>query len=258
MVDRIERAWRIAATGLCFLTFGTGGLLLGLVAHPLLRLLVRDPARRSRLAKRAIQALFRLFVALMRALSVISYEVHGAERLRSTGLLILANHPTLIDVVLLMSLVERADCIVKGDLARNPFTRGPVLAAGFVFNDSGTGLVDNCLDSLRSGNNLIIFPEGTRTTDPCQPRLHRGAARIAVHSETDITPVRIVCTPATLGKGDKWYRVPNTRAHFRIDVCETIAVAPFSAQAPHPALAARRLTDYLTSYFSMEGRRATT
>jgi 1-acyl-sn-glycerol-3-phosphate acyltransferase len=258
MTERLNLCWRVFATGLCFACFGAGGVVLGLIAFPLLGLLQREPERRRRAARRMISGLFRLFVAMMRRLGVLSYEVLGRERLRKEGLLILANHPTLIDVVFLMALVERADCIIKGGLARNLFIRGPVRAAGFAFNDSGTGLVDDCLVSLRAGNNLIVFPEGTRTPASGGLRLQRGAARIAVHGALDITPVRIQCTPATLGKGDRWYQVPRRRAHFRIEVCETIAVAPFTARAASPALAARHLTDYLTDYFSMESRCATT
>ena len=252
MGERLARAWRVLATGLCFSTFGAGSLLLGVVVFPLLHLLVRQPARRVRLARRVIRATFRFFIGVMRATGVLTIEVHGAERLRGGGRLILANHPTLIDVVLLMALVEECDCIVKGALGRNPITRGPVRAAGFVFNDDGEGLLEDCLRSVRTGNNLIIFPEGTRSsrTDPI--RLQRGAARVAVHGALDITPVRIRCTPSTLAKGEKWYRVPARRPHFTIQVEEAIAVSPFLAGATHPALAARHLNQHLTEYFSRE------
>lgn len=252
MPERLDRAWRVLATGLCFAAFGAGSLVLGLLVFPLLHLLVRDPARRVRGARAVIRATFRFFIGLMRATGVLTFEVEGAERLRGGGRLILANHPTLIDVVLLMSLIEQGDCIVKGALGRNPFTRGPVRAAGFVFNDGGEGLLEDCLKSLRTGNNLIIFPEGTRSAAGGPMRLQRGAARVAVHGALDITPVRIRCTPATLGKGEKWYRVPHRRPHFRIAVDEAIPVSPFIAAAPHPALAARHLNEHLTAYFSRE------
>jgi 1-acyl-sn-glycerol-3-phosphate acyltransferase len=183
---------------------------------------------------------------------VITVEVHGDGRLRGAGQLILANHPTLIDVVLLMSMVERGDCVVKSQLGRNPFTRGPVRAAGFVFNDSSEGLIDDCIASLRSGNNLIIFPEGTRTSATLPVRLHRGAARVAVHGEMDITPVRITCEPPTLAKGEKWYHVPVRRAHFRIVVGDTIPVAGFLDGVANHALAARRLNRHLTDYFAKD------
>lgn len=253
MLDRLERAWRVLATGLCFASFGAGSLALGVLLFPLLALAVRAPERRALLARRVIRHTFRSFVLLMRVTRVITVEVHGLDRLRGGGRLILANHPTLIDVVLLLALVEQGDCVVKGALGRNPVTRGPVRAAGFVFNDDGgEDLLAGCVRSVRTGNNLIIFPEGTRSSRTQPIRLQRGAARVAVHGAVDITPVRIRCTPATLAKGEKWYRVPPRRAHFRIDVDAPIAVSPFIAAAPHPAVAARHLNQHLTDYFSKE------
>jgi 1-acyl-sn-glycerol-3-phosphate acyltransferase len=226
MGERLERAWRVLATGLCFAAFGIGSLLLGVLVFPLLHLLAWSPERRVRAARRVIRATFGFFIGLMRATGVLTVEVRGAERLQGGGRLILANHPTLIDVVLLMSLVERCDCIVKGALGRNLITRGPVRAAGFVFNDDGEGLLEDCLRSLRAGSNLVIVPEGTRS-----PRTG---------------PIQL----QPLAKGEKWYRVPATRPHFIVQVGETIAVSPFIAGAAHPALAARHLNQHLTEYFA--------
>lgn len=259
MLERLDRCWRIFATGLCFVCFGIGGVVLGVLVFPVIALFLTGTGLKSgpRIAKWVISRSFRALVELMRLLGLLSYELHGRERLRGEGLLILGNHPTLIDVVLLMGFVERADCIVKGALARNPFTRGPVRAAGFVFNDSGTGLVQNCVDSLRAGNNLIVFPEGTRTPRCGRMQLQRGAARIALTGGQDITPVRIRCTPLAMGKGERWYRVPRTRAHFHIEVCEPIRIAPFADTGASEALAARQLTDYLTDFFTVENRCAT-
>lgn len=254
MAERIDQYWRICATGFCFSTFGLGGLLMRVFIFPLLWVVVWHQRRRAELAKWVIHHAFRGFVGLMALVGVISYEVRGAERLKRRGLLVLANHPSLIDVVFLISFVRHADCIVKGALARNPFTRGPIRAAGFVCNDSGAGLVEDCIVSLRSGNNLVIFPEGTRTPLNGEARLQRGAANIAVRGNIDITPVRIRCTPPMLTKGVKWYRVPERRAHFIIEVCDDIPVRDFTQDSPSEALAARRLTDHLTEYFSMETR----
>lgn len=253
MRDRLGRAWRVVATGACFLTFGAGSMLLGLVVFPLQRLLVRNRVRAQAGARRLIRLAFRFFVRMMCCTGVITVEVRGREHLHGGGRLILANHPTLIDVVLLMALVERGDCVIKGALGRNPVTRGTVRAAGFVFNDGGgEELLADCVNSVRTGNNLIIFPEGTRSTRGEPLRLQRGAARVAVHGALDITPVRIRCTPATLAKGEKWYQVPLRRPHFRIEADAPIAISPFLAGAGNHALAARHLTRHLTDYFSRE------
>lgn len=249
----IDRAWRIVGTAISFLAFGLGGALLGLLVFPLLRLWERDPHRLGRRARGLIRRLFAAHVGLMRGLGVLSYEVLNVERLHRPGRLVLANHPTLIDVVFLVSLIPEADCVVKGRLATNPFTRGPIRATGYIFNDNGAGLVGDCIASVRGGKNLVIFPEGTRTP-PGQVLgpLQRGAANIAVRGALDITPVLITCRPRTLGKGEKWYRVPSRRFHVRIEVLPDIPVAPFLAGGTAEALAARRLTEHLDLTFKTE------
>lgn len=247
--SRLNRLWRIVGTGLSFLAFGVGGVLLGVLVFPLINLIARDPATRRRWSRRLVQRSFAFHFGLMRALGVLTFEVRGRERLDRDGLLILANHPTLIDVVLLVSLLPNADCVVKSSLARNPFTRGPVRAAGYVCNDDGAGLIDDCIAAVRRGGALVIFPEGTRSARNAPLRLQRGAANIAIRGRLNITPVLLSCTPMTLGKGEKWYHVPARRFHVVAEVRPDIEVAPFLDEGQGEALAARRLTDYLTRYF---------
>ncbi|MDN4051882.1 lysophospholipid acyltransferase family protein [Massilia sp. YIM B02763] len=254
MLDALGRGWRVLATGLSFALFGLGGLLLRVLVFPLLTLCVSDPEARVRAARATVRLSFRAFVGTMRLLGVLRYEVRGLDKLAREGQLILANHPTLIDTVFLMAFVRNADCIVKGGLWNNPFTRGPVRAAGYICNDRGPKLVDDCIASLRAGGNLIIFPEGTRTPRDGSMELKRGAANVAVRGERAVTPVRISCEPLTLGKGDKWWHVPPRQAAFCIEVMDDIGPERFLGPDVTDVLAARRLTQYLQHYFMEEGQ----
>lgn len=254
MLERTELYWRVLATGFSFVAFGIGGLLLRALVFPLLNLLVWQPQKRIGLARAVIRIAFRAFVGLMRTLGVLRYEIVGGQRLERDGLLILASHPTLIDTVFLMAFVKRADCIVKSGLWNNPFTRGPVRAAGYINNDQGMDLLADCIASLQGGSNLIVFPEGTRTPGCGTIRLKRGAANIAVRGARDVTPVRIHCAPMTLGKGEKWWQVPLRRAHFRIEVGDDIKIDRFLANGATEVMAARHLTNYLQVYFTEENQ----
>jgi len=252
LLNRLNWCWRLLATGISFAVFGIGGLVLWAIVFPALSLAVKDPARQSQLARRTIHNTFRFFIGLMKMLGVLSYEVHGLNKLNRSGLLILANHPTLIDVVFLMSFTHQADCVVKASLIRNPFTRGPVLAAGFIRNNMGPPMLNDCIASVGKGNHLIIFPEGTRTT-PGQPlKLQRGAANIAVRGNFPITPVVIDCRPSTLTKDKAWWQIPNERPHFFLAVQDDLPTAELVAGCGNDSLAARKLTDYLTDYFTPE------
>lgn len=253
---KLNKAWRVFGTGISFLSFGLGGVLLGLVVFPLIRVLVPNRVTCTRLSRFIIHQGFRFFVWEMKTLGVLSYELRGAEKLNRTGLLVLANHPTLIDVIFLIALIPQADCVVKASLARNPFTGGPIRAAGYVRNDEGLALVQDGVDSLKHGNTLIIFPEGTRTprAGTGSLELQRGAANVAVRAPVDVTPVVIRCEPLTLGKGEKWYKVPERRAHFTIEVRDDVAVRPFLLESASEPLAARRLTAWLKTFFEQESR----
>lgn len=250
LLARLSLYWRVGATGFCFTAFGVGGLLLRILVFPLLNLMVRRRERRVAWSREVIRLTFRTYVDLMRLVGVLRYQVHGLEKLERGGMLILANHPTLIDTVFLMAFVKNADCIVKGDLWNNPFTRGPVRAAGYINNGGGADLVDDCIASLRSGNNLIVFPEGTRTPADGVISMKRGAANIAVRGARDMTPVLIRCEPVTLGKGEKWWRVPSRRVDFFIEVQDDLAVTGFTDDGASDVMAARRLTEFLQNYFT--------
>jgi len=249
--SKLFRAWRLVGTGIAFAVFGLGGMLMGLTVFPALFVLIRDPQRRQLRSRDMVRFTFACFVRLMRGLGLLSYELHGMERLQRGGLLILANHPTLIDVVFLISLVRNADCVVRGGLADNLFTRGPIRASGYIRNDGGPELLQACIASLQSSGNLIIFPEGTRSR-PGEPlKMQRGAAQIAMRAGCDVTPITIRCEPLALTKGRPWWDVPARPLHFVISVGEDITVRPFLEAAPRePGLAARRLTAYLQTYFS--------
>lgn len=257
MLERVSLYWRVFATGLSFAVFGIGGLLLRVLLFPLLNFLVRHRQQRVMLARAVIRFSFRGFVGLMHTVGVLRYEIIGRARLERTGLLILANHPTLIDTVFLMAFVKHADCIVKSALWNNPFTSGPVRAAGYINNtDNGqdVDLITNCIASLKDGNNLIVFPEGTRTPRCGAIALKRGAANIAVRGARNVTPVVIRCEPMTLGKGDPWWRVPPRFVRFRIEVHDDIPIERFISGETTNVIAARHLTNHLQNYFITESQ----
>lgn len=243
--------WRRGAgTALSFTLFGVGGLIIGLVIAPLLRLSVRDSEKRQRLARNVIQSIFCAFIGIMKILGILDYQIEDSERLHRPSRLILANHPSLIDVVFLLAHTPNADCIVKGRLASNPFTRGPIRAAGYITNRDPEEVLDAARSSLAQGNSLILFPEGTRTTPGRPIKFRRGGANIALRTGTTITPVLIHCTPTTLTKGEPWYHIPRRKVQMRLRILDDLPPEPASNQPTSQQ--ARQLTRELSGYFNRE------
>ncbi|HKR77290.1 MAG TPA: lysophospholipid acyltransferase family protein, partial [Rhodanobacter sp.] len=227
-------AWRLVATGASFVLFGLGGLLLRVLILPLLACLPGDAAARRRRARAAISRAFHLHVQFMYRSRVLDFAIDGAERLGRPGQLVVANHPSLIDVVFLGSQIRDANCVVKQSLFRNPCTRGPVRTAQYIGNDGSMDMLERAAGVLREGQCLIVFPEGTRTVPGESPRFHRGAAAIALRGARTVTPVFISVDPPTLTKGQPWYRIPDRRFRVQLRVGADIDPAGFSAGAPLP------------------------
>ena len=192
----------------------------------------------------------RFFIGIMHRGGVLTYEFHGRERLGRPGQLVIANHPTLIDVVFLLAFIPGAGCVVKQGLWRNPLTRWAVTLSEFIPNDNAAGMIEGAARSLKERQTLIFFPEGTRTR-PNEPMVfHRSAANVALRAAASVTPVYIRCEPTTLTKSEPWYRIPPRRPHFSLSVGDDLDLSPYG-QAPLP-IASRAFNEHLHQHFQQE------
>lgn len=235
-----SKSWRVFATGLSFAVFGIGGAFIALTWFNLLNLCIRDKTRRKSLSRRAIARAFWIYIRFMYWLGLLTYEFKGLEKLRS-GQLIISNHPSLLDVVFLVSVIRECNCVVKAALLKNPFTYGPVSGSNYITSDEEE-ILESCVNTLTSGDSLVIFPEGTRSTPGEKPKFKRGATNIALYAGVDITPIRIKCDPPTLLKGQKWYDVPDTPPHFSFEVLDDVCVQHYLDCDLPRSIINRRLT----------------
>lgn len=249
---RRDHYWlRLLATAAAFSLFGVGGLVLRFVLFPPLKLLYRDPALRQRKARNIVQAGFRSFIGFMHVTGIYTYRMQGEEKLREPGRLVLANHPSLIDVVFLISRIPNANCIVKASLFRNPFMRGAVTTAGYIPNDDPENIIATAAESLARGESVVLFPEGTRTVPGRELRLQRGAAYMTLRAGVTPTLVTIRCNPPMLMKNVPWYSIPKSRPHFEFEVADGEQLIPLKDLQETP-LAARKITHQLKVYFTEE------
>lgn len=251
MANRLSFYWRLMATAIAYTTFGLGGVVI-YALYPILHILPLTQAKKQHYGRRIIHLSFRFFIGLMNRLGIYSYEFHGAERLKKSGQLIVANHPSLIDVVFLLSRIPETNCIVRHGLANNPFTKGPIKTANFIVNSDPEQMIADCVATLNNGSSLVIFPEGTRTPDDKTMTFQKGSANIALRAGVPIRPVSIICRPPMLQKGVKWYKIPLKRPHFIIRVEEAFSIQPHLDSDRPLTIKSRRLTRDLLTYFEQK------
>jgi 1-acyl-sn-glycerol-3-phosphate acyltransferase len=237
---------RLVGTGLSFSLFGLGGIVLSVTLFPLVHLLSSNRRQAHHHCQYIVHLSFRTFISCMRSLGILTYEVAGEEKLRAGGnRLIVANHPSLIDVVFIIAMLPRTVCVVKQAVWSNPFMAGVMWATGYIPNDDPVRFIEACVACLARGENLVVFPESTRTV-PGQPmKLRRGAASIIVKSRRPFVPITISSRPTTLTKAEKWYQIPGSRAHFKITVGDSIDPSPTIVDGEALSLSSRRINRLL-------------
>lgn len=246
----LDRIWRTLATGYCFAFFFIGALVISVTCLPVIYLTPTSQLTKKRRARAVIISVFRYFVAMMQFFGLINVSVEDRLRLQQAGgCLVIANHPTLIDVVILMSLVPRANCVVKEALWHSRYLKWVMRATGFISNDNGEKLLQGCRAALANGDAMIIFPEGSRTVPGEGLQFKRGVANIAVRTDAPILPVLITCEPLTLIKGDPWYNIAPSKAQITLKVRELLVPAQLLDRYDDKPAAARLLTHYLQEYF---------
>lgn len=180
--------------------FGAAGLtytLVGAVLYPLL------PRRfGARVGRIIMTGLFRPYIAIIKASGLVQCELSALDALANGESVIVApNHPSLIDVVLIGSRLTNIACIMKADIQNNILFGGGARLAGYIRNDSTGNMVRTSVAELKDGSQLLIFPEGTRTTAYPVNKFKSAFALIARRSGVPVQTVFIESNTQFLGKG---------------------------------------------------------
>lgn len=203
----MKKILRSFLSGLCFTIFGLGGIVTGSLIVPILLIFCSKSQQRKTLSI-TVHFLWKAFVGLMCALKLIDIKCIAHDKLKQMrGKIIIANHPSLIDVVILVAKIPNSICVVKESLFHNIFIRA-IIRRVYVSNYMGPDkFIKQASEILDAGYNIVIFPEGTRTITGKPIHLHRGFAYLHIKSKHDIQPIHIENSPHILEKKQPWYDV---------------------------------------------------
>jgi len=248
--NKLLYAWRVFAKWLSFFIFGLISLIGGILVFPIMRIFIHPKIKFQKYGRRATTLFFKVFISIMRFLGIVNLEPDNRENYRRlSSKIIVANHPSLLDVVMLISLIPNADCIVSSNLRNNILSA--VVRQLYILNSRELDdILNACTETLKQGNCLIIFPEGTRTPRTGRNILRKGSARIALASGCNIVPVQIGGTDKFgLGKKDPWPGFnPREKYIYRLTMKDEIN--PEKYKDIPAAAAAKQLTDEIeTSLF---------
>lgn len=240
---KINYYYRIIATGIAFSYFGIGSLILASLIIPSVKLFNKKDYKRQKKIKTIVHYNFKFFVGLMQFLGLINVKVKDKKLFENIkGCVVIANHPSLIDVVIFISLIKNHNSIVKAGLWNNFYMKNIVRELYISNALNPEDLLQESKKALNRGENIIIFPEGTRTTPGKSSKIQRGAARIALYSKKDLLPVKIKCEPIALLKNQKWYHIADEKMQYEFIPKPSIKIKNYDTKPENEAKTARKLT----------------
>ena len=146
----------------------------------------------------------------------VQVEVEGLAQLDpSRSYIFAANHQSIYDIpILFASIPFQLRILAKQSLGRIPFMGWHLHRTGHVLVDRskpGAGVVKKMAKLVEEGHSLIVFPEGTRSTDGTVARLKAGSFVIALQSGLPVVPISVVGSRHVMFRGDLMVRPGRVR-----------------------------------------------
>lgn len=246
MINPVRFVWRTVSKSFVYFLFASGSLFLATAIFPLLFVFVHPAKRCGRALRYSTYLTFKLMNFVMWCLGLTRVRISREDReylknLRSA--VVVANHPSLLDITILISFLPQADCIVNSKLFERPIVR-LVVRRLFVPNSLDFGeILASCEQSLKDGNCLVIFPEGSRTKPGVVPTIRKGSARISLGTGFPVLPVHIGANDMRgLRKGDPFYRI-NRKGRYLYDLTVKKPIEPASYAGLALPIAAKKMSD---------------
>ena len=145
--------------------------------------------RRRGLARWGARGVFRLSAAWP--------VIEGLDSLPSTPSVVVANHASYLDGVLLTAILpSRYRFVIKREVTQVPVMNFFLQRIGAHFVErfdkhKGANDTRRIIQTANNGASLAFFPEGTFRTEPGLRRFHSGAFKIAVRGQMPLIPLRI-------------------------------------------------------------------
>jgi 1-acyl-sn-glycerol-3-phosphate acyltransferase len=204
MLRTLPRALILLAIALCVGFVSVIWNLAALLMHP-----VVSEAWGLRVGRMVIARVYRAAWGLAQLAGLLRLDARALRPLRDEpGLIVVCNHPTVLDALLVVASLPKSACVMKSSLMRNPLLGPGARLARYIRNDTPISLVRQCVRDLKRGGQLVLFPEGTRTIrHPLNP-FFPGITVIAKLAKAPIQTVFIDTDTAYTTKGWPLWRMP--------------------------------------------------
>jgi len=187
-------------------------------------------------------------VIMSEIIPIWKIRIEGREKAsRKTTYVIISNHQSILDILLIDCLRYRFKWISKMENMKVPVLGWYLRMAGYLTvnrgnEESKADMLERALISLNKGNSIMIFPEGTRSLNREIGFFKRGAFLLALQAGVPILPVLIDGTSEILPRHGLIFR-----SGYNVHVKVLDPVLPAEFHTDNPDLLAARLNKIMKS-----------
>ena len=186
---------------LSFIYYGLGGFSLSIISVFFVKIL---PMKRKTKMKAFHYVMSKFMKSVLYTNPFLKKKVINAQNVKfDKPAVIIANHTSFLDILAIGMLSPKIIFLVSDWVYNSPiFGKGVRLAGFYPVSQGLEGGVEHLREKVNQGFSLMVFPEGSRSTDNQIKRFHKGAFYLAEQFNLDIVPVIIHGNSEVLPKGD--------------------------------------------------------
>ncbi len=175
----------------------------------------------QRAGRRILHELLAIFFAGLKLSRLLIVDFSAVDQLKEKpAMIIVANHPCLMDALFFSSRLPNLVSVMKSDVLKNPVFFGGARLCGFIPSDLPREFISSCIDILGNNAHLLLFPEGTRSKTRRVNDFKKGFALVAKKADVPVQAVFIHANTGFLGKGWPLWRRPDFPLEYRASLGE--------------------------------------
>lgn len=201
--------------------FTVGAILLGILIFPTVKIFSKGEKDYKQRCAAIVNKLWCFLIKYLKLTQIIDFE-YDKKITKIENKIIVASHPSFIDIVLLIALIPNSLCLVKTSILNNFIMRN-IVKSLYITND---GTIDDFLakskKALDYGFNIIIFPTGKRVDEGEAVQIHKGAAKLSILTKKSIVPIKITTSEPFLTKNRSIFQIGKNIVKFKLEIAEEI------------------------------------
>lgn len=248
-MSKICIIYRSIVTINAFIFFVIGSILFFPISVLVIKLYTRNDDKRKKNTRILVKYAFKALLGYCQIFGMFKIKYINFNNVNNLqNSIIIANHPTLIDVLMVISKTNPNTISIVANKLTKSFMKNTIATLGYLSNNLN---IEEIAEKTKFGENILLFPEGTRTKTNNKFVFHKGAAYLAYKQNKPIIPVYISCSiPEYMNNNFFSWKAPIKKPILTLEVGEPIYPHKIITNDKSDAVKIREINHFLENNYN--------